>query len=108
MSEAPALPLLPPPGYAGPVWSRQPAAMDDFLAAVEGRAFAIALSLLRDREEALDAVQDAMLRLVRKQPQSEGGLGAPVLPYTQQSHQRQLSAPQTPGALARTDRPGGQ
>ena len=65
MSEAPVLPLLPPPGYAGPVWSRQPAAMDDFLAAVEGRAFAIALSLLRDREEALDAVQDAMLRLVR-------------------------------------------
>jgi RNA polymerase sigma-70 factor (ECF subfamily) len=64
MAEAPAV-LLPPSGYASPAWCRQPAAMDDFLAAVEGRAFAIALSLLRDREEALDAVQDAMLRLVR-------------------------------------------
>ncbi len=40
-------------------------AMDGFLAGVERRAFAIALSMLRDREEALDAVQDAMLRLVR-------------------------------------------
>lgn len=40
-------------------------ALDRFLAGIERRAFAIALSLLRDREEALDAVQDAMLRLVR-------------------------------------------
>lgn len=39
--------------------------MDSFLASVERRAFAIALTVLRDREEALDAVQDAMLRLVR-------------------------------------------
>ena len=64
MTKAPTV-LLRPPWDADPAWSRQPAAMDDFLAAVEGRAFAIALSLLRDREEALDAVQDAMLRLVR-------------------------------------------
>lgn len=63
-AEAPAV-LLPPSGYAPSRCARAPAAMDDFLAAVEGRAFAIALSLLRDREEALDAVQDAMLRLVR-------------------------------------------
>lgn len=40
-------------------------AMDRFLASIERRALAIALSLLRDREDALDAVQDAMLRLVR-------------------------------------------
>lgn len=51
----------PPPARA----ERSDAAMDGFLAGVERRAYAIALSLLRDREEALDAVQDAMLRLVR-------------------------------------------
>jgi len=39
--------------------------MDSFLASVERRAFAIALTVLRDRDEALDVVQDAMLRLGR-------------------------------------------
>lgn len=42
-----------------------PRAMEDFLAGIERRAFAIAFSLLRDRDEALDTVQDAMLALVR-------------------------------------------
>ena len=40
-------------------------AMDRFLAEVERRAFRIALVSVRDRDEALDIVQDAMIRLVR-------------------------------------------
>jgi RNA polymerase sigma-70 factor (ECF subfamily) len=39
--------------------------MDKFLASVERRAYAMAYTALRDRDEALDVVQDAMLRLVR-------------------------------------------
>lgn len=42
-----------------------PASMDAFLAQVERRAWRMAEFALRDREEALDAVQDAMLRLVK-------------------------------------------
>lgn len=51
-----------------------PVSMDAFLADVEQRAWRMAMFSLRDREEALDAVQDAMLRLVRsygKKPASE-------------------------------------
>ncbi len=40
-------------------------ALENFLAGVERRAFRIACMSLRDRGEAEDAVQDAMLRLVR-------------------------------------------
>lgn len=39
--------------------------LDRFLAGVERRAFRIAQLALRDRDEALDVVQGAMLRLVR-------------------------------------------
>ncbi len=39
--------------------------MDAFLAQIERRAWRMAQMALGDREEALDAVQDAMLRLVR-------------------------------------------
>jgi RNA polymerase sigma-70 factor (ECF subfamily) len=39
--------------------------MDAFLAEVERKAFVIARISLRDDEDALDAVQDAMIRLVR-------------------------------------------
>ena len=39
--------------------------MDKFLATVERRAYAMAYTALRDRDEALDVVQDTMLRLVR-------------------------------------------
>ncbi len=39
--------------------------LDRFLAGVEGRAFRIAQMSLRDREDALDVVQGAMLRLAR-------------------------------------------
>ncbi|HLQ12584.1 MAG TPA: RNA polymerase sigma factor [Steroidobacteraceae bacterium] len=40
-------------------------ALDQFLASVERKAFRIAQIALRHEEDALDAVQDAMLRLVR-------------------------------------------
>ncbi|MEX1828604.1 RNA polymerase sigma factor [Luteibacter sp. CQ10] len=42
-----------------------PANMDAFLAAIERRAWRMAEIHLGNREDALDAVQDAMLRLVR-------------------------------------------
>lgn len=45
--------------------SETPATLDAFLAQVERRAFRMAELQLRQREDALDAVQDAMLRLVR-------------------------------------------
>ncbi|MBX3696141.1 MAG: RNA polymerase sigma factor [Steroidobacteraceae bacterium] len=41
------------------------AAFDQFFRAVERRAFRIAQLALRDEDDALDAVQDAMLQLVR-------------------------------------------
>jgi RNA polymerase sigma-70 factor (ECF subfamily) len=40
--------------------------LDDFLAGVERKAFRIAQIALRNEADALDAVQDAMLRLVQK------------------------------------------
>ncbi len=42
------------------------ALMEAFLREVEGRAFRIAVVQIRDRDEALDIVQDAMIRLVRR------------------------------------------
>lgn len=41
-------------------------ALDQFLASVEKRAYRLASIALRDPEEALDAVQDAMLQLARR------------------------------------------
>ena len=41
-------------------------AMDRFLAGVEKRAYRVALAQLGDPDDALDAVQDAMFKLVRK------------------------------------------
>ena len=49
-------------------------ALDRFLAGVERRALAIACMALRERAEAEDAVQDAMIRLVRhygRRPEDE-------------------------------------
>jgi RNA polymerase sigma-70 factor (ECF subfamily) len=48
--------------------------LDRFLAGIERRAFRIAAIALRDRAEAEDAVQDAMIRLVRhyaRRPEGE-------------------------------------
>jgi RNA polymerase sigma-70 factor (ECF subfamily) len=42
------------------------AAIEAFLRDVESRAFRIAVVSIRDRDEALDVVQDAMIRLVRR------------------------------------------
>ena len=42
-----------------------PATLDAFLAQIERRAFRMAEMQLRQREDAMDAVQDAMLRLVK-------------------------------------------
>lgn len=44
-------------------------AMDQFLATVEQRAFRMAVLATRDRDEALDIVQDAMLKLAHKYAQ---------------------------------------
>lgn len=62
---AEALSSVPPNPLVERAGASRTTAMDRFLASIERRALAIALSLLRDREDALDAVQDAMLRLVR-------------------------------------------
>jgi RNA polymerase sigma-70 factor (ECF subfamily) len=43
----------------------QARALDRFLAGVEKRAFRIAQMAVRDRDDALDIVQGAMLRLAR-------------------------------------------
>ena len=43
--------------------------MEAFLREVESRAYRIALVSVRDRDEALDIVQDAMIRLVRRYAQ---------------------------------------
>jgi RNA polymerase sigma-70 factor (ECF subfamily) len=48
-----------------PLEEATPATLDAFLALVERRAFRMAEMQLRHREDAMDAVQDAMLRLVR-------------------------------------------
>ncbi len=51
-----------------------PASLDAFLASVERRALRIAQIATRDRDEALDLVQDAMLQLARRyatQPAAE-------------------------------------
>lgn len=43
-----------------------PRSLDEFLASVEQRAYRMALMALSDHDEALDVVQDTMIRLVRK------------------------------------------
>ena len=40
--------------------------MQNFLSSIEGRAFSIAQFATRNREDALDIVQDAMMKLVQK------------------------------------------
>jgi RNA polymerase sigma-70 factor (ECF subfamily) len=55
-----------------------PATLDAFLAQVERRAFRMAELHLGHREDAMDAVQDAMLRLVRHYRHKPAGEWAPL------------------------------
>ena len=56
--------------------------LDEFLADVERRALRIAEIAVRDRDEALDLVQDAMIKLVRNYSERGSDEWAPfVLPY---------------------------
>ncbi|HEX8776582.1 MAG TPA: RNA polymerase sigma factor [Rhodanobacter sp.] len=55
-----------------------PATLDAFLAQVERRAFRMAELNLRQREDAMDAVQDAMLRLVKHYRDKPSGEWAPL------------------------------
>ena len=55
-----------------------PATLDAFLAQVERRAYRMAELQLGHREDALDAVQDAMLRLVRHYRDKPAGEWAPL------------------------------
>ncbi|WP_426662588.1 RNA polymerase sigma factor [Rhodanobacter aciditrophus] len=55
-----------------------PATLDAFLAQVERRAFRMAELNLRQHEDAMDAVQDAMLRLVKHYRDKPAGEWAPL------------------------------
>ena len=62
--------LLPPRYFDLPESTKlSTRALESFLASVEAKAFRIAQIALRHDEDALDAVQDAMLRLVRRYSQ---------------------------------------
>lgn len=54
------------------------ASLDAFLASVEHRAFRMANVVTRDRDAALDLVQDAMFRLVRRYAQRPAGEWRPL------------------------------
>ncbi|NNC55400.1 MAG: RNA polymerase sigma factor [Pseudomonadales bacterium] len=52
--------------------------LDAFLADVQGRAFRMAMASLRERDDALDAVQEAMFKLVEKYRNKPAGEWAPL------------------------------
>ena len=70
-----ALPELEaaPAAPAAAVAARAPASLDEFLAGIGTRAFRFAELGLRQREDALDVVQDAMIRMLayRERPAAE-------------------------------------
>lgn len=70
-----ALPELEaaPAASAADVAARAPVSLDEFLAGVGTRAFRFAELGLRQREDALDVVQDAMIRMLayRERPSAE-------------------------------------
>ncbi len=62
------------PATAAPAEApRLPASLDQFLAGIDARAFRFAEIALRHREDALDAVQDAMMKMLayRERPVTE-------------------------------------
>ena len=62
-------------------------ALNQFLAGVELKAFKIAQAALRHEDDALDAVQDAMLQLARAYADtSGGGVEAALLPHPREPH----------------------
>lgn len=67
------LPGLPDPATTALAAAPVPATLDKFLAGVERRAFRLAELALGHREDALDAVQEAMIKLVqyRQRPAAE-------------------------------------
>ena len=68
-------------------------ALDQFLASVEKRAFKIAQLGLRNDDDALDAVQDSMMKLVQSYAsRSRRGMAAVVLPHPRESHSRHAAA----------------
>jgi RNA polymerase sigma-70 factor (ECF subfamily) len=69
-----AVDTVPEIGAARPV----AATIEAFLASVERRAWRVAEIALRDPDEALDAVQDAMLRLVRHYSHKPAGEWPPL------------------------------
>jgi RNA polymerase sigma-70 factor (ECF subfamily) len=69
VAERPDAPLAGPAVAGEPA---PPATLDEFLARVERRAFRLAELALGSREDALDAVQDAMVKLVRYRDRPAG------------------------------------
>jgi RNA polymerase sigma-70 factor (ECF subfamily) len=72
LATAKLAPVDPDPGQEPPRL-REPQTLDAFLAAIGPRAFRFAESGLRHREDALDAVQEAMLKMLayRERPAQE-------------------------------------
>ena len=68
---------------------------DKFLAEIERRAFRMAQVALRDPDDALDVVQDAMLKLTRNYAaQPEQRVAPAVLSHSGERHSRPAAAPQ--------------
>ncbi len=68
-------------------------ALDQFLSSVEKRAFKIAQLGLRNDDDALDAVQDSMMKLVQSYSSRDASrMAAPVLSHPRESHPRHAAA----------------
>lgn len=61
-----------------PTSAKQRAALDQFLAGVEQQAYRIARAALWEHEQALDVVQEAMLKLAHKYPHKDAGEWTPL------------------------------
>ena len=76
----------------------EPQTLEDFLASVSARAFRFAELALRHRDDALDAVQDAMVKMLRLRDASGGRMDAAVLERAAQPDHRPAAAPHVPSA----------